>query len=332
MSKEQPILVAIHCLVYNHEPYLCDCLEGFVMQKTNFRFVAIVHDDVSTDKSAEIIREYAEKYPDIIKPIFETENQYFKPGRALDKIMNDAIDSTSAKYVAMCEGDDYWTDPYKLQKQVNLLEEHPAISICINQVRTVSRNKELLDTYMPSNDIIKQGVFSLEDFCRLEWGNMQWVFHFNGFMCRKEYAVDWLQNDVLCMIPYGDMPLLLYCLLQGNGYYIHEQMSCYRVDSGGFNTTISANPLRSIQTERKLAFALQAFDEYTHRQYHKYIQQRIRLCEYREYTLGKKSLWKILLPKYWKCIPGKTARKKMLNVIEIISPQTRRFLKILKQR
>ena len=68
----QTPLVAIHCLVYNHEPYLRDCFEGFVMQQTNFPFVAIVHDDVSTDKSADIIREYEAKYPHIFKPIYIT--------------------------------------------------------------------------------------------------------------------------------------------------------------------------------------------------------------------------------------------------------------------
>ncbi|MDE5714067.1 MAG: glycosyltransferase, partial [Muribaculaceae bacterium] len=71
-------VVAIRCCTYNHEPYIRDALEGFVMQKTDFPFVAIVHDDASTDRTAEIIREYAEKYPDIIKPIYETENQYSK--------------------------------------------------------------------------------------------------------------------------------------------------------------------------------------------------------------------------------------------------------------
>ena len=73
--KEQPILLSIRCIVFNHEPYLRKCLEGFVMQKTNFRFIAIVHDDASTDNSAAIIREFEEKYPDIIKPIYEEENQ-----------------------------------------------------------------------------------------------------------------------------------------------------------------------------------------------------------------------------------------------------------------
>ena len=120
MKQDKP-LVAIHCLVYNHEPYLRDCLEGFVMQQTNFPFVAIVHDDASTDSSAAIIREYEEKYPDIIKPIYETENQYSKRNGSLGRIMNAAIDATGAKYVAMCEGDDYWTDPLKLQKQLQPL-------------------------------------------------------------------------------------------------------------------------------------------------------------------------------------------------------------------
>lgn len=97
------ILVSIQCLVYNHEPYLRQCLDGFVVQKTNFRFEAIVHDDVSTDGSAAIIREYAEKYPDIIKPIYETENQYSKQDGSLFKIMNAAC---KGKYIAMCEGDE----------------------------------------------------------------------------------------------------------------------------------------------------------------------------------------------------------------------------------
>ena len=122
MNTESPLIVSIKCLVYNHEPYLRQCLNGFVMQKTNFRFEAIVHDDASTDKSADIIREYAEKYPDIIKPVYETENQYSKHDGSLSRIMNSHL---RGKYVAMCEGDDYWTDPLKLQKQVDFLEAHP---------------------------------------------------------------------------------------------------------------------------------------------------------------------------------------------------------------
>ena len=123
MNEEaKPLMVSICCITYNHEPYIRQCLEGFVMQKTNFRFEAIVHDDASTDGTAAIVREYAEKYPDIIKAIIETENQYSKGDGSLGRIMGAAC---KGKYIALCEGDDYWVDPLKLQKQVDFLEFQP---------------------------------------------------------------------------------------------------------------------------------------------------------------------------------------------------------------
>ena len=127
MPKGDP-LVSIRCLVYNHEPYLRQCLDGFVMQQTTFPFEAIVHDDASTDGSAAIIREYAEKYPDIIKPIYETENQFSKHDGSLTRAMDEAMHPSSI-YVASCEGDDYWTDPNKLQMQVDIMEADESIGL-----------------------------------------------------------------------------------------------------------------------------------------------------------------------------------------------------------
>lgn len=122
MSERSPLL-AIECLTYNHEPYIRQCLDGFIMQKTDFPFIAIVHDDASTDKTARIIEEYALKYPDIIKPILEKENQYSKKDGSLGQTIKNAI-PINTKYIAICEGDDYWTDSNKLQKQVSFLEKH----------------------------------------------------------------------------------------------------------------------------------------------------------------------------------------------------------------
>lgn len=147
MNTLLDILVAIKVIVYNHEPYLRDCLEGFVMQQTNFPFVAIVHDDASTDASAAIIREYEEKYPDIIKPIYETENQYSKHDGSLGRIINAAVDATGAKYVAMCEGDDYWTDLLKLQKQVDFMEANPEYSMCFHKVDVLSQDTKDIGLY-----------------------------------------------------------------------------------------------------------------------------------------------------------------------------------------
>ena len=162
--NDDNILVSIRCLVYNHEPYLRQCLEGFVMQKTNFRFEAIVHDDASTDGSAKIIREYAEKYPDIIKPIYETENQYSKHDGSLRRIMNAAC---KGKYIAFCEGDDYWTDPLKLQKQVDLLNSDSDIMMVHTGFKTVNGLGECISwpKYQRFQKISKKekGIVSLFD-------------------------------------------------------------------------------------------------------------------------------------------------------------------------
>lgn len=161
---DNKILVSIRCLVYNHEPYLRQCLEGFVMQKTNFRFEAIVHDDASTDGSAKIIREYAEKYPNIIKPIYETENQYSKHDGSLWRIMNAAC---KGKYIAICEGDDYWIDPLKLQKQIDIFESDDNITLVHTGFKTVNEFGENISwpKYQHFQEISKKekGVLSLWD-------------------------------------------------------------------------------------------------------------------------------------------------------------------------
>lgn len=147
MIEDAKPFVVINCLTFNHEQYIRDCLEGFVMQKTNFKFVAIVHDDASTDDTASIIKEYAEKYPEIIKPIFEKENQYSKKDGSLQRIMSNAIEATGAKYVAMCEGDDYWIDPYKLQKQVDFMEANEDIGLCYTDYNSlVEPHKDLVES------------------------------------------------------------------------------------------------------------------------------------------------------------------------------------------
>lgn len=161
-KDNRPVMVTIRCFAYNHEPYIRQCLDGFVMQKTNFRFEAIVHDDASTDGTAAIIREYAEKYPDIIKPIFETENQYSKHDGSLRRIMNE---HTRGKYTALCEGDDYWIDPLKLQKQVCFLEKNPEYGMCYTKVKNYNQQKNIYEKnpfggpFTCFTDLIKKMLF-----------------------------------------------------------------------------------------------------------------------------------------------------------------------------
>lgn len=131
--QEQQILVSVSTIVYNHERFLRQCIEGVLNQQTNFAFEYLIHDDCSTDGSADIIREYAAKYLDVIKPVFETENQYSKGGPWGSAVWN--YPRAKGKYIALCEGDDYWTDPLKLQKQVDFLESHLEYSVCFCDYR-----------------------------------------------------------------------------------------------------------------------------------------------------------------------------------------------------
>lgn len=117
-------LVSICSITYNHALYIRQCLEGFLMQKTNFAFEVIINDDCSTDGTTEILKEYAEKYPHIIKPIFQQENQYQKGVRGM--FQNIVLPRAHGKFIAICEGDDYWTDPLKLQKQVDFFQKNSA--------------------------------------------------------------------------------------------------------------------------------------------------------------------------------------------------------------
>ena len=149
MSK---IKVSISCITYNHEPYIIECIEGFLLQKTNFAYEILIHDDASKDKTASIIREYEAKYPDIIKPIYQSENQYSKHGGGMNIKYN--FPRARGKFIAMCEGDDYWTDPYKLQKQVDFLEANKDYVLShTNGQRRVQNRIEPWDEWPINGDV-----------------------------------------------------------------------------------------------------------------------------------------------------------------------------------
>lgn len=135
------ILVSVCCCTYNHEPYIRDCLEGFVKQKTDFPVEYIIHDDASNDKTPRIVLEYAKAYPDKIVPILQGTNQY---SQGVDPFSQIVLPRAKGKYIALCEGDDYWTDPLKLQCQVDYLERHPQCSLCFHKVRIKSDHQEQL--------------------------------------------------------------------------------------------------------------------------------------------------------------------------------------------
>ena len=143
------IKVSILTLAYNHELYIRQCLDGIIMQQTNFKFELLIHDDASTDETANIIREYEKKYPNILKPIYQKENQYSK-GIPIGTTF--LYPRAKGKYIALCEGDDYWIDPYKLQKQVDFLESNPEYSLIYTDYNILDQKKNII-----INDLIKSG-------------------------------------------------------------------------------------------------------------------------------------------------------------------------------
>lgn len=208
-------LVSIRCTVYNHEPFLRQCLDGFVMQRTTFPFEAIVHDDASTDGSAAIIREYAEKYPGIIKPIFETENQYSKHDGSLNRIMNEAM-HPDTKYVAICEGDDYWIDPLKLQKQVDFLEMNPSYSM------VYTKYKE------DHNGTIKNGSWPLlEGNCIKPYLLREGFIPTASVMYRSNFKFDYDYRKM--NFPLGDAPLWIQLMHDSPIKLLPDVTTTYRI-------------------------------------------------------------------------------------------------------
>lgn len=135
-------MVVVHCSTYNHGKYIEDALKGFVMQQTSFPFCAIIIDDGSTDDAPNIIRKYAESYPEIIKPILLGEN-HMQHGKSRNPYFDEW--HNAAKYIAFCEGDDYWIDPLKLQKQVDFLEAHNEYSLCCHRYKIYNQNNDTWD-------------------------------------------------------------------------------------------------------------------------------------------------------------------------------------------
>ena len=239
-NNELPLIVTIQCLVYNHESFLRQCLDGFVMQKTSFRFEVIVHDDASTDGSAAIIREYADKYPEIIKPIFETENLYSKRDGSLRRVM---YRNTRGKYVAICEGDDYWTDPYKLQKQVDFLESHPDYVMCSHRFNQYIEDKKLLEE---DDDKDFQGAdYDLKNLIGGKWLTQTLTLMFR----RSALDLQHFESYGMSM----DIILLYELLRNGKGYCLPDIMAVYRYHGGGVWSEVSLNQRRLVEFKARLA-------------------------------------------------------------------------------
>ena len=225
-------LVSILCITYNHKDFISQAIEGFLMQNTTFPFEVLIHDDASTDGTSDIVRAYEKKYPEIIKPIYQKENQFSK---GVKISLTYQYPRAQGKYLAFCEGDDYWIDPNKLQKQVDLLEKSPEIALCYHAVKQV-----FIGAFTEVN---KLGVIESGDLFDADriWDN--WTIQTGSIMLRSAIVKEKLfkLHSSNAKMYFGDMFLILSANEYGRVVGMSEVMSIYRKHPSSL-TAYGSNP------------------------------------------------------------------------------------------
>lgn len=215
-SSPEKIVVSIVCTAYNHENYIEDAIKGFLMQETNFAFEVIIHDDASTDGTVQIIKSYEEKYPLLIKPIYQRINQFSQNKKPFNISTKKAI----GKYVALCEGDDYWTDSNKIQLQCDFLNRNEEYSCCYHDAFSFFEEKIISHSTAIKKDFSKKDLL----YNKFIFRTLSLVYRnvFSDFPEEKNYAEN------------GDIFLMSLLGLHGKGKYIDEiNPAAYRVHPQG---------------------------------------------------------------------------------------------------
>ena len=216
-------LVSVCCVTYNHADFIKQTLEGFVTQKTNFPFEVIIADDCSTDGQQDIIKEYAKKYPDIIKPIFHSHNT------GSYQNLLDAASACKGKYVAMCDGDDYWTDENKLQKQADFMDTHKDCSICFHPVLIKYEDGSQKNVIFPkSRHHIYKKTLNINDLLKynfIQTNSVMYRWVFND----KNSIEDILHKNILPV----DYYLHLLHASKGKICFLPDVMAVYRKHVNG---------------------------------------------------------------------------------------------------
>jgi glycosyltransferase involved in cell wall biosynthesis len=222
---KNPVLLSICCITYNHENYISQAIEGFLAQKTSFNFEIIIHDDASTDATASIVKKYEQEHPNLIKAIYQTENQYSK---GIKPWPNFVFPIARGKYIALCEGDDYWTDPYKLQKQVDYLEANPEYNLTCHRYQTYNETTKTLTE--DGNEV----CFTAGNEDGLTFDALyifrRWISKTLTVVFRNDHNY----SSLLSQYQYArDVHLFYHILKNGKGFFFPFIGGVYRVHDGG---------------------------------------------------------------------------------------------------
>ena len=305
--------VTVFCTTYNHEKYVAKTLESFLCQKTDFPVEIVVHDDASTDGTIEIIKEYAEKYSNIV-PIFEEKNMYSK-GVSYAWMYAEKL---HGKYIALCEGDDYWCSPDKLQKQYDALEANPDCRFCTHKTQEINvvlqKATEIFPQFkqktkkLSANEVLSQmGLFGT-------------CYRTSSFFCSKEDLINYYNNvpEFKKAADVGDGPLLMYFCQLGKTYFINETMSCYsRGVTGGWTTKIARDKERRLKHFDCWINCINLYNEYTQGKYDKECRQMLLYWDF-EKQIFLQNFSAVLDPKYKEILKSKSLKYKIKSLLNIL--------------
>jgi len=260
-------LVHTRTMTFMHENYIRDCIEGILMQKTTFPVQVLIHDDASTDKTAEIVREYETKYPQLIKAYYQKENTYSKKDKSEKKKLRETFTSwRTGKYEALCEGDDYWTDPLKLQKQVEFMEMNPDYSACFTNAIFLN---EMDGTQRNFVENFSEGCIKTEDIIYAGGS----IFPTASILYRIDSIDPGFQNKNKFLA--GDTMLIINLALNGKVYFMNDVTCVYRRWSGGIYSQLTKNPKRLVDYLEKTITGYRHLNSITRKKYKKQIERRI---------------------------------------------------------
>ena len=252
-------LISVLCPTYNKRPFIDDALRGFLMQRTSFAFEIVMHDDASTDGTAEIIQQYAARYPNIIKPYLQSENQYSK-GR---KIIALAAMQASGKLLALCDGDDFWVDPSKLARQVAQMDGNSQCAISFHASLYLDESQHIARERVRDRFLfpVRPHVFSVQDVIIGEGHFMP-----TASIILRRSAIDDLP-DWYQRCPVGDYFLQVLAAIPNGALYLPEPASCYRRFAAGSWSRNRSSPEHRIALWRSMARAYDDLDRHTEYRY-----------------------------------------------------------------
>lgn len=261
-------LVSVWCIAYNHEAYIKDAIEGFLLQKTTFPIEIVIHDDASTDNTANIIRQYEEKFPDRIRGIYQTENQMSKQFGQMGGRKPIMERELQGKYIALCEGDDCWIDCQKLQIQIEYMEAHPECVLTMHS-----------GIWLDCRDTSVRPILVSDVECDLPADTL--IMQYNGHPSTAScvYRREMLEiDDFFLEAGAGDYTMQLYCMTRGKVHYFNRCMSVYRFMATNSHTE-RCNKEINFRMRHYISMIefLIKYDKYTEGSNRKYIFSKIQV-------------------------------------------------------